>query len=108
MEELRNQSPRTALDINNGIRHKHLRMGPKRYLVLRRMHLARRALLLADPEATTVTEVATNFGFWELGRFSVAYRSLFGEMPSATLRRPPEDPRPRKNIGSPWQLAETA
>jgi AraC-like DNA-binding protein len=86
----------------------YLGMGPKRYLVLRRMHLARRALLMADPATTTVTEVATNFGFWELGRFSVVYRSLFGEMPSATLRRPPEDSRLRKNSGSPWQLAESA
>jgi hypothetical protein len=33
---------------------------------------------------------------------------LVGEMPSATLRRPPDDPRPRRNIGSPWRLAETA
>jgi AraC-like DNA-binding protein len=86
----------------------HLGMGPKRYLLLRRMHLARRALLMADPATVTVTELATNFGFWELGRFSVAYRSLFGEAPSASLRRTPDDPRPRRGAGSPWELAEIA
>jgi AraC-like DNA-binding protein len=86
----------------------HLGMGPKRYLLLRRMHLARRALLMADPTTVTVTELATNFGFWELGRFSVAYRSLFGEAPSASLRRTPDDPRPRRGASSPWELAEIA
>ena len=65
----------------------HLGMGPIRYLSLRRMHLVRRALLHADPSTTTVTRVATDFGFWELGRFSVAYRVLFAESPSESLRR---------------------
>jgi len=68
--------------------HEHLGVGPIRYLWLRRMHLARRALLHAGPDATSVTKVATEHGFWELGRFSVEYRALFGESPSASLRRP--------------------
>jgi AraC-like DNA-binding protein len=54
------------------------------------MHLVRWALRSAYAEKTTVTEIATDYGFWELGRFAVAYRSLFGEAPSAALRRPPK------------------
>jgi transcriptional regulator GlxA family with amidase domain len=68
----------------------HLGMGPIRFLALRRMHLVRRALLHAHPSEATVTRIATDQGFWELGRFSVAYRALFGESPSETLRRPAE------------------
>jgi len=74
----------------------HLGMGPIRYLALRRMHLVRRTLLHATPLTTTVTKIATDHGFWEMGRFSGAYRALFGEPPSATLQRPWKDPKRSK------------
>jgi AraC-like DNA-binding protein len=68
----------------------HLGMSPHRYLWLRRMNLTRRVLTLADAATKTVTEIANDHGFGELGRFAVAYRKLFGEPPSATLRRAPD------------------
>jgi AraC-like DNA-binding protein len=76
-------------------------MSPMRYLWLRQMHFARRALRMADPAATTVTDIATSYGFWELGRFSVAYRSLFGESPSAAIRRPPKTLYRKKSSARP-------
>ena len=65
-------------------------MSPHRYLLLRRMNLARRALTVADPTATTVAAIANDHGFGELGRFAISYRELFGEVPSVTLRRAPD------------------
>jgi len=64
-----------------------LGMSPARYLRLRRMNLAHRALLNGVPGATNVTEIALRYGFWELGRFAEYYRRLFAETPSATLNR---------------------
>jgi AraC-like DNA-binding protein len=86
----------------------HLGMGPIRYLWLRRMHLARHALVLANATNSTVTQIATEFGLWEFGRFSVEYRALFGEAPSASLRRPPEDLRKSQNVPFAFADAEFA
>jgi len=83
----------------------HLGMGPIRYLWLRRMHLARRALIVTASTPGVVTEIATANGFWELGRFAVEYRALFGEAPSATLRRDPEDMR--KAQSNPFVFADS-
>ena len=72
---------------------------PYRYLSWLRLLDARQAL--ASRNGETVTEVATRFGFGELGRFSAAYRSAFGESPSATLRRSlqPEQEPPSPLVG---------
>jgi AraC-like DNA-binding protein len=34
-----------------------------------------------------VNEIAQRNGFYEMGRFAVRYKALFGESPSATLHR---------------------
>jgi AraC-like DNA-binding protein len=65
-----------------------LGMSPTRYHLLRRLNGVRSELLSADPETTSVTQIARNHQFLELGRFAVAYRTVFGEMPSSTLRSP--------------------
>ena len=59
---------------------------PIQYFLNRRMYLARQSLQIADQSKRTVTQIAAEYGFLELGRFSVRYRSLFGESPSVTLR----------------------
>ena len=65
-------------------------MSPKRYLMLRRMHVARRALGDSPLGMTTVTEIAMRYGFWQFARFAGEYKSPFGGSPSITLQRPRE------------------
>jgi AraC-like DNA-binding protein len=59
---------------------------PMRYLRAARYGKAREALCRAEPEER-ITEIAANWGFSHMGRFSVEYRKRFGESPSQTLRR---------------------
>ena len=61
---------------------------PKRYVTRRRMEAVREALATARPGQATVTRIATDYGFFELGRFAATYNALFGERPSETLRAP--------------------
>lgn len=57
-------------------------MGPLAWLNVLRLNAVRRHL----KTATSVTEAATQFGFWHFGHFAQDYRALFGELPSQTLR----------------------
>lgn len=65
--------------------HELFGMPPARYLLLRRFYIARKRL--RSKSADTVTEVASELGFWDHSRFSRTYRQLFREAPSETLRR---------------------
>jgi AraC family ethanolamine operon transcriptional activator len=52
-----------------------------------RLNGALRELRSATRESKTVTEIATNWGFNDLGRFAAAYKQLFGFYPSQTLNQ---------------------
>ncbi|SDS37650.1 helix-turn-helix transcriptional regulator [Pseudomonas oryzae] len=60
---------------------------PKNYIRQRKLESIRQRL--SDPRTTVrnVTEIALDYGFLHLGRFSETYKNAFGELPSDTLRR---------------------
>ncbi|WP_165323670.1 AraC family transcriptional regulator [Rhizorhabdus phycosphaerae] len=61
-------------------------ISPMAYLRLTRLRRVHEELTSA-PLPLGVADVASRWGFYELGRFAGQYRSLFGETPSETLRR---------------------
>jgi AraC family ethanolamine operon transcriptional activator len=61
-------------------------MSPKRFVIHGRLQEVRRALSDSRAARTTVTDIATEHGFFELGRFAGRYKAVFGETPSQTLR----------------------
>ncbi len=62
-------------------------MSPMAYIRRRRLEKVREELLARDPATASVSQVALQWGFAHLGRFSSSYRKLFNEYPSETLRR---------------------
>jgi len=61
-------------------------MGPYEYMQIARLHSLRNKLLVASSTETSITQLAGECGFKELGRLSVAYRKHFGESPRDTLK----------------------
>jgi AraC family ethanolamine operon transcriptional activator len=64
-----------------------LGMGPSEYVRRWRMQHVHRALRTANPATASVSEIARRYGFRDPGRFATNYRAVYGELPSATLRR---------------------
>src|SRR5262245_27501596 len=67
--------------------HDVLGVGPITFLRHHRLCSVHQRLRQGLPGQVHVTDVATEFGFLELGRFAHYYLSLFGEYPSQTLYR---------------------
>lgn len=66
---------------------KHLNMRPMEYLREVRLQRVRDQLLVSQPDAVTVAEVAAEWGFLHTGHFAARYQQRFKEKPSQTLRR---------------------
>jgi AraC-like DNA-binding protein len=83
LAELARISPRSLY----GMFDKHVGSTPKHFI--RQRKLEKIHAQLSDPGARirNVTEVALDYGFLHLGRFSESYKNAFGELPSDTLRR---------------------
>jgi len=83
LAELARMSPRSLYALFD----KHAGTTPKHYIRQRKLEQIRAQL--SDPQAQVrnVTEVALDYGFLHLGRFSECYKNTFGELPSDTLRR---------------------
>jgi AraC family ethanolamine operon transcriptional activator len=59
-------------------------ISPRAWSQIIRLNAARQDLPEKDAEKVRVSEVAVRWGFFHFGRFSAAYRHLFGELPSVT------------------------
>jgi AraC family ethanolamine operon transcriptional activator len=62
-------------------------VGPKAYLNALRLNGLNRELRAAPPESTLIADVANDWGYWHMGQLAADYRRVFGELPSATLKR---------------------
>jgi AraC-like DNA-binding protein len=62
-------------------------VGPWAWTRMRRLQGAHAALMSATARDTRITDIALEWGFGHLGRFSAGYRLQFGESPSDTLAR---------------------
>ena len=65
--------------------HRDHGVSPKQYEVRERLRAARQALCDVTA-ADSVTTIASDHGFFELGRFAGLYKHVFGESPSETIR----------------------
>lgn len=64
---------------------RYVGMSPMEYLRMVRLHRAHRDLRSAHPVTSSVAAIAQRWGFSHHGRFSAAYKAMYGETPQQTL-----------------------
>lgn len=64
-----------------------LGVGPASYLKLRQLNMVRRALRGKCEPPSRITNIMSEYGVTEFGRFASEYKALFGERPSETVAR---------------------
>lgn len=92
----RKDQPPTVLELCQELRvarrtlhyafQKVLSINPVTFLRYVRLHGARQEILAASG-SELISDIAARWGFWHLGMFGTYYKALFGETPSATMRR---------------------
>lgn len=65
----------------------HVKMGPRSYARIVRLHNARRKLREERFFNESIGNIAAQEGFWDWSRFTAYYSKHFGELPSATRRK---------------------
>jgi len=86
IEDVASAARTSVSSIYAGFRN-HLKLSPMACLKSMRLECAHRDLLGAERDGTTVSAVASKYGFNHFGNFAADYKRQIGESPSETLRR---------------------
>lgn len=60
-------------------------ISPKRYILVQRLNHVHTALL-NKPDERSISDIASDWGFWHMSQFATDYKRLFGYLPSQTAR----------------------
>lgn len=85
-DQLAEVSGRSIRTLSRAFEKKH-RVGPMAFIKRRRLDAAYLDLLSAEPDTTTVTQIAIKYGFAHIGKFAIEYGKAFDESPSTSLAR---------------------
>lgn len=83
LARLAHSSPRSLY----ALFERHTGTTPKSFIRQKKLEQIRSSLTDPASRVRNVTQVALDYGFVHLGRFSESYKNAFGELPSDTLRR---------------------
>ncbi len=80
------QNVNTSLSTLERVFNSTYGMGPKQYINNRKLHHLHRKLINAAPDQT-ITEIASELGYWHMGQLTRDYKKLFNCLPRESLQR---------------------